>query len=183
MIEAGSGILISLDEKVVIGRGDEFRLKMELQSQKQLTAEDLAKTQSSLESLLAIQGSLARTSEQKLVELTADQLKAIQKDLPRIEKEAEGTLWTRLTAAIARDLLQQQKRLEGVAGLQKRRVGQMAPEWNLKLTDGTAISNEGLKGKVVVFHFWQYRGELMARSAIWIFSTTSGRNSESKSLV
>jgi hypothetical protein len=159
VVEAASGIVMSLDEKIVLGRGDEFRLKMELQSQKQLTAADLAKTRTALESLLAIQSHLARTSEQKLVELTADQLKSIQKELPRIEKEAEGTVWTRPVAAIARDLKQQQKRLDGVAGLQKKRVGQPAPEWQLKLNDGTTVSNDDLKGKVVVFHFWQYRGE------------------------
>ena len=159
VVEATTGILMSLDEKIVVGRGDEFRLKMELQSQKQLNAAELAKIQKPLDSLLTIQLGLGRTGEQKLVELTADQLKSVQAELPQIEKQAEETPWSRVVAAISRDLQHQQKRLAGVAGLQKKLVGQTAPQWNLKLTDGTSISNSDVNGKVVVLHFWQYRGE------------------------
>jgi peroxiredoxin len=159
IVEADTGILVSLDEKIVLGRGDEFRMKMELQSQKQLDETDLAKSETTLESLIALHSQLARTSEQKAVELTPEQLKLVQTEVPRIEKEAQGTTWSRLVAAISRDLQQQQKRLTGVAGLEKKRIGQPAPDWQLKLTDGTSISNEDLKGKVVVFHLWQYRGE------------------------
>ena len=159
VVEAATGILVSLDEKVILGRGDEFRLKMELQSQKLLSPEELSKATTTLESLVAIRTPLLRTGDQKVVELNADQLKSIQKELPRIERGAEGTTWTRLVAAIGRDLQQQQKRLDGLSGLQKKRVGSPAPEWSLKLANGAAISSDDVKGKVVVLHFWQYRGE------------------------
>ena len=159
IVEPSTGILLSLDEKVVIGRGDEFRLKMELQSQKQLSDSELAKSRRSLDSLLGIQLGLGRTGEQKVVELTIDQLKSIQKELPRLQKEAEATSWSRFVASIARDLQQQQKRLDGVAGMQKKLVGQEAPKWKLKLVDGTTFSSSDAKDKVVVLHFWQYRGE------------------------
>ena len=159
IVESSTGLLLSLDEKVVIGRGDEFRLKMEIQSQKLLADLELAKNRQAFDSLLGIQTGLGRTGEQKVVELTIDQLKSIQKELPRIQKEAEGTAWSRFVAAIARDLQQQQKRLDGVAGLQKKLIGQDAPKWNLKLVDGTTFSSSDAKDKVVVLHFWQYRGE------------------------
>ncbi len=159
IVETVTGILLSLDEKVDIGRGDEFRLKMELQSQKQLADSELAKNRRALDSLREIQWGLGRTGEQKVVELTIDQLKSIQKELPRIQKEAEATSWSRFVASIARDLQQQQKRLDGVAGMQKKLVGQDAPKWNLKLVDGTTFSSSDARDKVVVLHFWQYRGE------------------------
>jgi peroxiredoxin len=159
VVDPLTGILLSLDEKIVIGRGDEFRLKMELKSQKQLADSDVAKSQKSLNSLLGIQQGLGRTGEQKVVELTFDQLKSIQKELPRIQKEAEETSWSRFVATIARDLQQQQKRLDGVAGLQKKLIGQQSPNWNLKLVDGSTFSSSDAKDKVVVLHFWQYRGE------------------------
>ena len=150
---------MSLDEKVIIGRGDEFRLKMELQSQKQLSDAEIAKNRQPLDSLIGIQSGLGRIGEQKVVELTVDQLKSIQKEMPRIQKEADETRWSRFVDAIGRDLQQQQKRLDGVAGLQKKLVGQEAPKWNLKLVDGTTFSSSDAKDKVVVLHFWQYRGE------------------------
>ena len=161
VVETGSGILLSLDEKIVVGRGDELRLKMELSSQSQLSPADLARYQPAMDSLLALRSELGRTGEQKLVELTADQMKLVQKELPRIEKQAEGTPWSRLVATISRDLKQQQKRLDGVAGLQKLLVGHPAPDWSLKSVDDRVLSSSETKGKVVVLHFWQYRGETL----------------------
>jgi len=159
VIEASSGILMSLDERVIIGRGDEFQLKMELQTQNQLSVADLAKNRQPLDSLLAIQSGLNRTGEQKVVELTGDQLNRVRSELPRLDKEAEGTAWSRIVASVGRDLQQQQKRLDGVAGLEKKLIGQPVPKWTLKLIDGSSISDTDLKDKVVVLHFWQYRGE------------------------
>ena len=159
VVEAETGILLSLDERVIIGRGDEFQLKMELQSQEQLAAADAAKFQQALDSLLNIRAGLNRTGEQKVIELTSDQLNSIRKELPRIETESENTSLSRLVASIARDLQQQQKRLEGVAGLQKKLVGQPSPEWKVKLIDGRTVSAADFKGQVVVLHFWQYRSE------------------------
>ena len=159
VVEAGSGILISLEERGIIGRGDEFQLKMELQSQNQLAQADTAKVRQIFDSLLAIQSGLNRSGEQKVVELTEPQLKALQTELPRIEKDAEGTAWSRFVASIGRDLQQQQKRLEGVAGLEKKLLGKPAPKWTLKLIDGKTISDADVKDAVVVLHFWQYRGE------------------------
>lgn len=158
-IETATGILMSLDERVIIGRGDEYQLKMELQSQNQLSPADISKIRQILDSLLAIQSKLNRGGDQKVFELTDPELKSLQSELPRIEKDAEGTAWSRFVASISRDLQQQQKRLEGVAGLQKKLLGKPAPEWMLKLIDGKAISKADLKNTVVVLHFWQYRGE------------------------
>ena len=157
IIETSTGIVMSLEEKVIVGRGDDLRLKMELQSQK-LDA-DPEKTRTALESLLALQSALSRTGEQKNVELTPEQLSSVQKGLPRLEKEAAGTIFSRFVASIGRDLQQQQKRLDGLAGLHKKRVGLPAPEWKLKLANGTSMTSSDLKDQVVVFHFWQYRGE------------------------
>ena len=159
IVDPVAGALLSLDEKIVIGRGDEFQLKLELQSQKQIVGDELSRNHTCLTSLLTMQSELGRTGEQKLVELTRDQLKTLQKNIPRYEKEAEGTPWSRLVASIALDLQQQQKRLDGEAGLEKKLVGRMAPEWNLTLSDGSKFSSDDAKDKVVVLHFWQYRGE------------------------
>lgn len=159
VIETATGILMLLDERVIIGRGDEFQLKMELQSQNRLSDADLAKSRRALDSLFALHTRLGRTGDQQVLELTPDQAMLIQNDLPKIEQESQGTFWSKVTAAISRDVKIQQKRLEGIAGIQKKLVGQPQPEWKLKLTDGTAVSDQDLQGKVVILHFWQYRSE------------------------
>jgi peroxiredoxin len=159
VVEAATGLLVSLDEKVFMGRGDEFQLKLELQSQKTPPADELNKSRAAFDSLREMQSSLGRTGEQKIVELTAAQLKAAQTAIGNIEKQADGTPWAKLSGVIARDLTQQQQRLEGVAGLEKKFVGQTAPKLTLKLANGIAIPEADFQGKVVVLHFWEYRGD------------------------
>lgn len=159
VVDPTTGLVMFLEQKVTIGRGDEFELKLELQSIQQINEDALAKHQRILASLLSIQNGLNRTGEQKLVELTSEQLDALRADLPRLQSESDGTLWAKLVTTIERDLKQQQSRLEGVTGLKKRLVGQPAPELSLKLLNGSKVTNEDWKDKVVVLHFWQYRGE------------------------
>lgn len=159
LVEAATGIVVSLDEKVFMGRGDEFQLKLELQSQKSQPTAEHSRSRIAFDSLNELQSSLGRTGEQKIVELTAAQLKAAQSAISGIEKKADGTQWARLAGVIARDLTQQQQRLEGVAGLEKKFVGQAAPKTILKLANGSTIPEADLQDKVVVLHFWEYRGD------------------------
>lgn len=159
VVDPTTGLVMELEQKVVLGRGDEFELKLELQSLQQFDDSLTTKHQQALASLLGIQTGLNRTGEQKLVELTSEEIEALRADLPRLQSESEGTLWTKLVATIERDLKQQQSRQEGVSGLKKRLVGQPAPELQLKLLSGSTVTNEDWKNKVVVLHFWQYRGE------------------------
>ncbi|MBS0206468.1 MAG: TlpA family protein disulfide reductase [Planctomycetes bacterium] len=159
LIDAASGVLVSNDQRVFMGRGDEFQLKMELQSQKTLAAPDVAKSQAAFVALRQLQSSLGRTGEQKVVELTAIQLKSAQESIGSIEKQAEGTMWSKLAGIIGRDLQQQARRLEGAAGLAKKFVGQPAPKSIFKLADGSTIPATEVQGKVVVLHFWEYRHE------------------------
>ena len=159
IVEAGTGVLVSLDERVFMGRGDEFQLKLELQSQKSLSAADLSKSRAAFDAISAMQATLSRTGEQKIVELTGAQLKLVQASIGKIEQQAEGTAWSRIVAVVSKDLVQQQRRLEGVIGLEKKFVGQVAPKLNLKLVGGTAIPEGDLQGQVVVLHFWEYRSD------------------------
>lgn len=64
-----------------------------------------------------------------------------------------------MVAAISRDLTQQRKRLDGVEGLQNKLVGHPCPSWTLKLSNGKTVTDADYKDKVLVLHFWQYRGE------------------------
>ena len=158
-IDAASGILVQAEHRVFMGRGDEFQLKLELQSQKALAAADFAKSQTAFGSLRQLQASLGRTGEQKVVELTSPQLTSAQEMIGKIEQQSEGTMWSKLAGVIARDLQQQARRLEGVAGLAKKFIGQPAPKSQFTLADGTVMPASETQGKVVVLHFWEYRNE------------------------
>ncbi|TXH80775.1 MAG: redoxin domain-containing protein [Rhizobium sp.] len=159
VVDAASGIVVSADQRVFMGRGDEFLLKMELQSQKILPAAETAKAQSAYASLQQLQASLNRTGEQKVVELTSPQLKTSREYVSKLEPQAEATMWSKLSDTIERDLQQQERRLEGAAGLARKFVGQPAPKAVFKLADGATIPASDLQDKVVVLHFWEYRNE------------------------
>lgn len=159
VVDPERGMIVSGEEKKIIGRGEEYQLKWELQNQTQLDADEFEKSYKTVEMLTVARNELNRTGDQKELELTAAQLKSLQDVLPKIEKEAEGTSWARFVGTIVRDLQLQRKRLEGVSDLQQKMVGQSSPKWSLKLTDGKTISSDDYKDRVVVFHFWQYRGE------------------------
>jgi peroxiredoxin len=159
LVDATTGVLVSVDQRVFLGRGDEFQLKMDLQSQKVLNAAELSRAQSAFEALRQLQASLARTGEQKVLEMSASQLKQARELYGKVETQSEGTMFAKLSAIIGRDLQQQERRLEGAAGLAKKFVGQPAPRPVLKLADGKTIPATELEGKVVVLHFWEYRNE------------------------
>lgn len=159
IVDAASGVLLSAEQRVFMGRGDEFQMKMELQTQKSLSAADFAKAQAAFEPLRQLHASLGRTGEQKQVELTAAQLKSAQEMIGTIEQKSAGTMWSKLAGIIARDLQQQARRLEGAAGLAKKFVGQPAPKSQFKLADGSTLPTGETAGKVVVLHFWEYRNE------------------------
>lgn len=159
VVDAANGVLLTIEQRVFIGRGDEFQLKLELQSQKTLAAAELGKAQAAYETLRQLQTSLNRTGEQKVVELTAAQLKSTRDAVGKVESQAEGTMWAKLVDVIERDLQQQERRLEGVAGLSRKFVGQAAPKATFKLADGGTIPAADTAGKVTVLHFWDYRNE------------------------
>lgn len=159
VVDAATGVLVTIEQRVFIGRGDEFQLKLELQSQKTLAAAELGKAQAVYDSLRQLQASLNRTGEQKVVELTTSQLKTTRDAVGKVESQAEGTMWAKLVDVIVRDLQQQERRLEGVAGLSRKFVGQAAPKATFKLADGGTISAADTAGKVTVLHFWDYRNE------------------------
>lgn len=159
VIDAATGIIVSAEQRVFMGRGDEFLLKMELQSQRTLSAAETAKAQAAYGSLQQMQASLNRTGEQKVVELTTPQLKTTREFVSKLEPQAEDTMWAKLSDIIERDLQQQERRLEGAAGLARKFVGQPAPKSVFKLADGATIPATETQGKVVVLHFWEYRNE------------------------
>lgn len=159
IIDATLGIIVSAEQRVFMGRGDEFLLKYELQSQKTLAAADLARSQTAFASLRSMQTALMRTGDQKQLELTEAQLKSAQEQFRTLEPQSAGTAWSKLAGVISRDLQQQQQRLEGAAGLSQKYVGKPAPRFQLKRADGMVFPAEELQGKVVVLHFWEYRNE------------------------
>lgn len=158
-IDESNHQLVSAEQRFFMGRGDQFKLKMQLETQKQLDDDMSLKTDNALSALLKLQASLERSPDEKRPELTAQQASTANAQLRILEKLATETAFGDLVVDIRRDVKSQLKRQADIDGLGKNLVGKAAPGFALTDLKGQAIAAEQFTGKTVVLHFWNYNGE------------------------
>jgi peroxiredoxin len=158
-VEQQTGLVVAVDERLFLGRGDAFELKWQWESSRTLNADDLARHTSAAQGLLDLQQQLARPENVRQAELSAEQVEVTTATLPALKKSAADTGWQRLVDTIDRDLQLQRRRLDGVQGLAQKFIGQPAPLPDLKLLAGDPLKSADLAGQVVVLHFWDYPGD------------------------
>jgi hypothetical protein len=161
-IDKATSLLVAAEQRVFMGRGDQFLLKFELESTRPVEKEQLIRLTPPLETLLALQRDLKRVENEMKPELSGEQLQSATAVLARLEKEADGTPFARLAGVISRDVKTQLERADGIAGLAKKFVGQPAPKLELKSLAGAPLDLKEFEGKIVVLHFWDYKGEPLA---------------------
>jgi len=151
--------VVSAEQRFFMGRGDQFKLKMQLDSQKQLSDDESLLTDNTLTALLKLQSSMERSPDEQRPELTAKQTAIVNAQLAALEKLSAETSFADLVVAMRRDVKSQLKRQMEVAGLGKNLVGKAAPSFSLTALTGKEIPATNYKGKPVVLHFWTYNGE------------------------
>jgi len=158
-VETSTGMLVQLQERLFLGRGDAFDLTLNLEDVKSLDNNTAERTAQTAASLLALQSQLARTGEARPADLSREQVEATLAALPELKKTSPGTFWARFVESIERDLSQQSRRLDGVAGLAQKFVGQPATLTDLRLITGSTVTAKELAGHTTVLHFWDYNGD------------------------
>jgi len=73
--------------------------------------------------------------------------------------EARSTPFASLVAVIQKDLNGQSKRAASVGELARQKIGKPAPPIKLSTIDRKTIDSKSLAGKIVVLHFWSYKGD------------------------
>jgi peroxiredoxin len=160
-IEKETGLIVSVDERLFLGRGVPFELRLELESAKSHSAEDIAKWSRAWSQLLKLQTALARNPDRPQAEFTPAQFDAAQNIVASLPEAVAATPWEKLAGLIHRDLQQQSRRLTGMAGLEKKFVGQALPELTLRNFAREEVDSASWNGQVVVLHFWEYNGDKM----------------------
>lgn len=161
-IEKNSGLLVSLDERLFLGRGVAYELRLELQSAKVHSAEELARWTVGWSKLIELQTKLARNLDRPWEELSPAQWEIAQAATKTLPQELVDTPWEKLSAAITRDLQLQSRRLTGIAGLEKKFVGKPVPEFTLRSFNGDKQESTSWKDQVIVLHFWEYPGDKLS---------------------
>lgn len=159
VVERSTGQILSLEERLFLGRGDAYQLTMQLDNTVPLTKERLEPESRIAHALLDLQTRWKQGNAELPDMLTAEQLAETQSTLALLTPAGEGT-WGRFVTAIQRDVAVQHRRLDGVAGLQKKFLNQPAPPLpDLTRIDGQKIAATDLAGKTTVLHFWNYGDE------------------------
>lgn len=158
-VDVSSGVVVTAEQRVFMGRGDEFQLRLELTGEQVLTGPVLEGSRKAGLQLVELQTALGRKPDPRNADLQPEQLARVRDRLPGLQQAAHETIWSRLVETMTRDVQQQGRKQEGLAGLAKKFVGQEVRWSDLTLLSGKALAAEDLKGKVVVLQFWEYDGE------------------------
>jgi AhpC/TSA family len=157
-VEQASGLVVAMRETVFMGQGQEHRLNLELVEAKTLTADELDRAAAALEAWTGLRDKLGWKSRGMRTELSSEQIATLKAELPRLLRTLgrDGFL-SDVAAAAEKDAQGQKNRAGAVAALRDAIIGQ--PLGDLKLTElgGKTVTSDELAGKVVVFHFWEYR--------------------------
>lgn len=157
--EADSTLLVAAEQQVFMGRGDEFQLKLELESFKPLDAPALAKLQKPFQILSELKSQMNRPNGETKPELSDTQIAFATNVIESLQSAAEGTPLAPLVSVISRDVKSQAQRADDVANVSKKFVGQPAAAFELTTLDKKTIASKDLAGKIVVLHFWDYESD------------------------
>ena len=156
-VEKTSPLVVALRETVFIGQGQQHELKLELISAKTLSAEEVAKAEEVFEQGARLKQTLHHNPRTDLVEFEKNELAALRTELPKLAEAAKETPLAPLVAVAQKDLQDQKGRSGAITALREAAIGK--PVGKLKLLDltGKEVSEEMLKDKVTILHFWAYR--------------------------
>ncbi len=154
-----SPLVPALVEKVFMGRGEEYRLELELVGTDRLAGETLSALAQAAKKLVALRGKLNHPARSEEAQWNRDQLAALNAALPGVTEAAAATPLERLAADAARDLKLQSGRSDSVAELVARFNGQPVEAFAAAGLDNDGLTQADLKGQVTVLHFWDYRDE------------------------
>ncbi len=161
-VDKENSVVVAAERRLFMGRGDEFLLRMELDTILPVDADRTAAIQKPIATLIELQTEMKRRPDEIRPELNSDQLGIVSGVIDDLQQESVSTRINRLASVIARDIKAQSRRTDNVATLAQRFVGQNLPDFDLKTIDGRSIKRTDLSGHISVLHFWEYLGEPLA---------------------
>jgi AhpC/TSA family len=157
-VDQHSPLVLAMTEKVIMGRGNEYQLKLEWVGSEALNAQQNAALAKVTDALVALTGKLNLQQRAQEADWNKDQLALLGEQLPRVAELAVATPLAKFVGAAQRDLEVQSGRSNGVAELAAKFVGREVEDFSARgLGEGLSLAT--LKGQVTVLHFWDYRDE------------------------
>jgi len=158
-VDQHSPLVLALTERVIMGRGEEYQLKLEFVAAEPLAGEQLAAVNKVLDKLLALRGKLNQAPQTQEANWKSEQLALLREQLPALAELAVATPLARLVAAGERDVQLQSGRSDALTELGSKYQGRPVEAFSSKGFGDDALVADDLAGKVTVLHFWDYRDE------------------------
>jgi peroxiredoxin len=152
-------LVLAMTEKVIMGRGDEYQLKLEWIGAEQIAGEHRTALEKVIDRLTALGGKLNLPAGVQEIDWKSEQLAVLREQLPTLAELAVATPLAKLVAAAQRDFEVQAGRSDSVAALSSKFSGRFVEDFSAKGFDADELSLAALKGQVTVLHFWEYRDE------------------------
>jgi len=182
-VDKESPLVVSLEETVFIGQGEQHQLKLELTESKAIGNEPLAKYLDARSALTDLRNQLKVESRSTNVVWNDEQINILKKQLPDVKKLAEGGPLSDIVREAEADTKDQKNRTNTIAAMRKQIIGKQTPEFQMKSLTGDDVTHDSLSGSTVVLHFWQYRDKPLEEPYGQVgYLDFLNRNSESKKL-
>ncbi len=159
LVEKAGPLVLGMSERVIMGRGEEYRLSLELVESQVLSPAALEALEKAIDSLARVRDKLNLPARGEELAWKPEQVALLTEALPAVVELAAGTPLSKLAGAAQRDVDLQSGRNNAVADLEARFRGQEVGDFSIRGTAGETLSPEKLKGQVTVLHFWDYRDE------------------------
>jgi hypothetical protein len=159
LVDQQTPVVLGMTEKVIMGRGDEYQLKLEFVGSEQLPDGQFQALLKVIERLTALAGKLNVPAGTQEVTWKEPQLTLLREELPQLKELAIATPLARLITVATRDVEVQSGRSDGVSALAAKFQGQAVEDFSVKGLGSDALAQADLKGQVTVLHFWEYRDE------------------------
>ncbi len=156
-VDRESNMLVNLRQRVFMGRGDEYELRLRTTALEGLSGEALDKTLKSFAALGDYREHLARTPRTKDDRWTSATLEQLAGLVPEFETQTAGTVLAPLVRAAKQSLTSQNRQADLIAELVEKQVGREIESFSLSDLNRQKLTTENLLGAVTVLHFWRYR--------------------------
>jgi hypothetical protein len=159
LVEKSGPLVLAMTERVILGRGEEYQLRLEFVSSEQLSGEQLAALAGAIERLSAARDKLNLPAASQEIDWTSEQLAWLEEQLPPLVKLSAGTPLSRFVTSAERDFKLQSGRNDAVAMLRDKFHGSPVEAFAARGFGDESLSHSDLQGQVTVLHFWDYRDE------------------------
>lgn len=156
-VDPGSEIAVGIDERVFMGMGQEFELKLRLVGHEAISSDRLASLKEGFAALIEMRSRLKLRDRKETIAWNAQQRAVLAEQLPQVEKRVSDPVLAKIVRVASQDLALQNDRASSVKKLLADFEGATAPAFQLEGLSGEKLSADDLRGQVTVLHFWDYR--------------------------